>query len=77
MHQNTFIFIPPPCDFCQVNISSTSPTNFQVTDLLGKTITAEFEKTATGYLIVMPNQSAGIYFLRNTNTGQVVKFVKE
>jgi hypothetical protein len=45
--------------------------------LVGKSIAAQFEKTAKGYLIQMPNQSAGIYFVRNIKTGQVVKFVKE
>ena len=70
--------VPNPCSTCEVVINTAVATgNLIITDLLGRTITAQFEKTAKGYLINLPNASAGVYFIRNNKTGQVVKFVKE
>ena len=75
---NLIKVVPNPCTNCEIIINTTvAVSQLQITDLLGRTIAAQLEKTSKGYLINMPNVSAGVYFIRNTKTGQVVKFVKE
>ncbi len=70
--------VPNPCSTCEIVIeTAVDKNNLIITDLLDRTIAAQLEKTSKGYLINMPNANAGVYFIRNTKTGQVVKFVKE
>ena len=69
--------VPNPCQTCNVVVETQNVSTLQVTDIMGRNIATQFEKTSKGYLLNMHTQSAGIYFLRNSQTGQVVKFVKE
>ncbi|MFM2225264.1 MAG: hypothetical protein RJA07_1466 [Bacteroidota bacterium] len=74
---NKMLIVPNPCTACEIVMETDNYPSLQITDLLGKNVKAHFEKTAKGYSINMINQSAGIYFIRNLQTGQVLKFVKE
>ena len=70
--------VPNPCSTCEVILNTNITVNeLQITDLLGRKIETTFTKSAKGYLIEMNTANAGVYFIRNTKTGQVIKFVKE
>ena len=64
-------------ELSKIFIENTNAFDLQVTDITGRNIATQFEKTNNGYLFNMQNQSAGLYFIRNAKTGQAVKFVKE
>ncbi len=74
---NKMLIVPNPCASCEIIVKTDNYPSLQITDLLGRTINAQFEKTAKGYSINMPNASSGIYFIRNCKTAEVLKFVKE
>ena len=75
--KSKMLIVPNPCTSCEIRIASNCNSTFQITDLLGRTINAQFERTAKGYSINMLNAGNGIYFIRNCKTGEVLKFVKE
>ena len=68
---------PNPCNNCEIEIANTFANQLQITDLLGRKIDAQFEKTAKGFSITLPNELSGLFFLHNAQTNETIKFVKE
>jgi hypothetical protein len=81
--QATMTMVPNPCSTCELIL--TMPTNsfqnpnsfLQITDVIGKQVAVSFEKTSKGYLLLLKDATQGVYFIKNTQTQQVIKFVKE
>jgi hypothetical protein len=70
--------VPNPCATCEVILNTNVTANeLEITDLLGRKTAAIFIKSTKGYLIEITSANAGVYFIRNNKTGQVLKFVKE
>lgn len=67
---------PNPCSYCEIS-GATNANDLTVTDILGRKQSATFNQSANGFYINMPEASPGIFLIRNTKTGEVVKFVKE
>ncbi|MEI7803522.1 MAG: PKD domain-containing protein, partial [Bacteroidota bacterium] len=67
---------PNPCNTCEIT-GAVDATDLTVTDILGRKINASFSKSANGFYINLPEESNGIFFIRNIKTGEVVKFVRE
>ena len=72
--------IPNPCNTCEIVLegnNNLSASSLELTDVSGKHIFTTFNKTTNGFSFNMADQSAGVYFIKNTKTGQVLKFIKE
>ncbi len=77
---NDFNIVPNPCHNCQLVLNNENyalQNKFQVTDILGKTVAVQFNKTANGYEIVFPTNADGVFFIRNLETGMVKKLIRE
>lgn len=71
-----FYISPNPCNTCEI-IGTTNATDLTVTDIVGRKINASFSKSVNGFYINFPENTNGIFFIRNIKTGEVVKFVRE
>ncbi len=71
-----FSITPNPCNTCEVR-GAENANDLTVTDILGRKLNAEFTQSANGYYINLPAACNGILFIRNSKTGEVVKFIKE
>jgi hypothetical protein len=70
--------VPNPCAVCEIIITNTATSNnLTLTDILGRRLNKPFIKTEKGYQVYMQNEPSGIYIIRNTQTGEAVKFVKD
>ncbi len=74
--QNNLNIIPNPCSTCEIT-GVENPNDLTVTDIIGRKLTATFTKSANGYNINLPETTTGLFIIRNTKTGEVVKFVRE
>ena len=74
--QIDFQISPNPCFNCEL-IGKINPNEFFVTDILGRKIEVAFSKSAKGYSLQFPNRCTGIFFIRNSKTGEAIKFVRE
>lgn len=73
---STFYVSPNPCSTCFVN-GTMNEQDLMVTDIVGRKINVQFTKSENGFYINLPEHGNGIFLIRNSKTGEVVKFVKE
>ncbi len=73
---SSFSVNPNPCTTCEIT-GVENANDLTVTDIIGREITASFSKSANGYYINLSETASGVFIIRNINTGEVVKFVKE
>ena len=73
--QDGLQIIPNPCSICFVKTNAVD-ANFIVTDLIGKRIKCSFNKISFGYQINFEGNDNGVFFIRNTMTGEVIKFIR-
>lgn len=71
-----------PCIDCEIKtVAEESPQDaaqeLSVYNLEGRKLNVAFSRSANGYYINLPEASNGIFLIRNTKTGEVLKFVKE
>ncbi len=65
---------PNPCTTCEIT-GVENANDLTVTDIVGRKITTSFSKSANGYNINLPETTTGLFIIRNSKTGEVVKFV--
>ncbi len=65
-----------PCSTCQVK-GKANPDDLYITDILGRKVPATFTKSAVGYSINIIDNSHGIFLIKNSKTGEVLKFVRK
>lgn len=65
-----------PCTTCEIK-GKINPDDLYITDILGRKIAATFSKSSVGYSINFMENSKGIFIMKNSKTGEVVKFAKE
>ncbi len=67
---------PNPCTICEIHCS-VETTELIVSDIMGRIYQPHYTKTTTGYLMQLPGSSAGVYFIQDLKTREVVKFIKQ
>jgi len=68
---------PNPCSTCYIS-GIENPNDILVFDILGQSPTQPpLRGGVAGLVIDMENYSAGIYFVRNLKSGEIIKFVKQ
>jgi len=76
--RESFSIAPNPCSNCELITSKhIDAKDYSVIDVLGKQVNATFDKSSNGYRIILPEESQGIYFLQNNQSGEVMRFMKE
>jgi len=78
VNSNQTYISPNPCSSCElITPKQIDADDYAVINILGKQVNASFDKSTNGYRIILPEESRGIYFLQNTQSGEVMRFMKE
>lgn len=71
---NSFTVSPNPCSICNITTKLTAD-QFTLMDVAGRTVPTIYSKTESGYSFQLP-ENGGIFFLKDLETGKVVKVLK-